>query len=81
MIPERVSTQISGKYTPQDPIVLHVRHSLLRAKIDVRYPQASEFVAVRNGVHYTFDPDITPVADVERDLVQINSRVDIPFSR
>lgn len=61
-----VSTQVGGKYHPDDDSVFRVKHVLTRLGVSVSHPLASEIKA-SNGIHaFAFDPATQSFGDVER---------------
>jgi len=72
-----VKVQISGKFTPDDPVVLNVRRAIQACGVDVTHPMSDAFIAEVNGVHYTFDPSETSIASVERSLFEAIRNCDL----
>lgn len=57
-MPHMLSTQVGGKYHPDDNSVFRVKQALIRLGMSVSHPLADE-IKVTNGEHgFAFDPAI-----------------------
>ena len=65
-----LSTQVGGKYHPDDDGVFLVKRALLRLGVSVSHPLADE-IKVVNGYHgFAFDPARQSFREVERDYYE-----------
>lgn len=61
-----LSTQVGGKYHPDDNSVFRVKQVLLRLGVSVSHPLADEIKAVNGERGFAFDPAMRSFCEVER---------------
>lgn len=61
-----LSTQIGGKYHPDDNSVFRVKQVLTRLGVSVSHPLADEIKTTSRGRAFAFDPGVQSFCDVER---------------
>jgi len=64
MIP--CSTQIGGKYRPDDDTLFDIKRRLVDAGVIVTHPIADNMIFVKGGTGFAFDPTVYSFIEIER---------------